>query len=293
VKFKGLAHSRKALVVPALLLILVLAGSSASNAWAQPWSFAFFADCRSEYPGYRAALDQLKINEPADPKFPTPAFVAAIGDLDPLPKSFGIYKEIIGGNVPYVPVRGNHESPSDVEFMLKQVLPSLKFPFEFFDKSSATYYFDLNNVRFIAIDRYTAYGKDLRDPALLGWLEKAIISAAKADHVFIGIHEVNPPLEASSDPFWGMLLSHADKVRAVIGGHTHSYTRRSITGAGYGSIYYINAGNAGRMSHGDDNLSFVGVSIDGKNVRFRAIQKPEAGGKFAVTDQWSAEGTER
>lgn len=286
---KSLVGSRKAPVLPGLFLVVVLFLSWASSACAGSWSFAIFADCRSEYAGYRAALDQLKTNKPDDPKFPPPAFVAAVGDLDPLPKSFEIYKEIIGESVPFVPVRGNHESPADVEFMLKRVLPSLKFALEFYDNSSATYYFDLNNVRFIVIDTYTPYAKGLKDPAFLGWVEKAISSAAKADHVFISLHDANPPVEPSADPFWGMLLRHADKVKAVIGGHTHTYTRRIISGAGYGGINYINAGNAGRMTHGDATPSLVEVSIEGKNVRFRTIQKPELGGKFAVTDKWSAE----
>ncbi len=287
-RINSIANSRKALVAT-FLGALVLSCSWTSSSFAEPWSFAFFADCRSEYPGYRAALHQLKSNEPTDSKFPSPSFVAAVGDLDPLPVSFGMYEEIIGNSVPFVPVRGNHESPSDVDFMMNKVLPLLKFPLEFFDQSSATYYFDFKNVRFIAIDRYTAYGKDLNDPEFLGWVEKAISSAGKADHVFIALHNYSPPVEPSAEPFWTMLFKHTDRVRAVIGGHTHSYSRRSISGAGYGNIYYINAGNAGRMSHGDDNLSFVGVSVDGKNLQFRAIQKPESGGKFAVTDQWAAE----
>ncbi|MFZ2446532.1 MAG: metallophosphoesterase [Syntrophobacteraceae bacterium] len=274
---------RFAPVLTALFLILL----SAACACAQPWSFTIFSDSRSEYSAYRSVFEQIKSNGPSDPKFPPPDFVAAVGDIDPLETTVRIYNETIGPGVPFVPVRGNHESRSDVQFMLKQVLPALKFPLKYYDPLSTTYYFDHKNIRFISIDTYTAYGKGLRDPGLLDWVEKAITSATSADHVFIAFHEPHLPLEPMRDPFWAILLRHTDKVRAVFCGHTHVHTRRFVPDT-YGGVHFINSGSAGQKGHSDKNLTIVGISVDRKDVQFRTIQAPQGMKVFRVTDRWSA-----
>jgi hypothetical protein len=218
---------------------------------------------------------------------PPAYFVVAVGDLDPLPKNFEIFREIIGPSVPYIPVRGNHEAPGDVQFILKRILPSEKAPVTPYDNSSVTYFFDWKNVRFISIDNYAAYAKGMDNPVLLEWLEKAITSAKGADHVFVSFHEPHIPDNSTTDPFWSLLLKHSDKVRAVLWGHSHAYGRRFIPDT-YGGVYIINAGNAGNIRHSDGQQTIVQISVDEGEVTFRAIQAPDRSKDFKVTDEWKA-----
>ena len=62
-----------------------------------------------------------------------------------------------------------------------------------YDKESVTFYYDWKNVRLIVIDQYAPYAKGLSNKTFLDWLEKAILSAKNADHVFIAFHEPHFP----------------------------------------------------------------------------------------------------
>lgn len=267
------------------LAILVQAGI----AFAERWSFAAISDIRPDFAAYTSVLRQINSGKPEDPGFPRAQLLLAVGDIDPLIRTVIIYQEVMGGDVPFIPVRGNHEGPEDVRYMLKKVLPGLGIPIEYYDSSSATYYFDWKNARFITIDRYTDYAGKLRNAVFLQWLEKAISSAAGADHVFIAFHEPYAPLFPENDPFWKILIKHSDKVRAVFNGHIHCYGRHLVPG-GRAGIYSINAGNAGSRGHSDGTLTAVEVSIDGKEVLYRAVQAPHGTRNFAVTDQWPSPG---
>ena len=133
-----------------------------------------------------------KISIPADRpirQFPKSDFVVAIGDIDPVKRTFQIFREIMGPEMPFIPVRGNHEAPEDVRFIIKDILPSEKPAVTVYDQKSATFYFDWKNVRLIVIDQYAPYAKGLSGAPILKWVENAIVSAKKADHVFISFHE--------------------------------------------------------------------------------------------------------
>ena len=273
-------------LTPALFIFLfLLCFFQTAPALAERWSFAVFSDNRNFEEAFRNVLEEIKSDLPADPLFPPSEFVVGVGDIDPLPRTVQIHKEVLGAAIPFIPVRGNHEAPSDVQFMLQTLLPSERPPVTAYDRQSATFYYDWKNVRLIAIDQYAPYARDLTNQALLAWVKKAIESAEKADHIFITFHEPYIPDDFLTDPFWGLLLKHTDKVRAVLIGHTHMFGRRFIPDT-YGGIYLINAGNAGAIGHSDRQNTFVQISVDKKEVLFRAVQTPDKQKKFEVTDKW-------
>lgn len=277
---------RNSRLAPALFILLAVIFQTCP-AFAERWSFSVFSDNRGFYEAYRNVLEEIKSGKPVDPDFPPAEFVAGVGDLDPVPRDFEIFREILGPTIPFIPVRGNHEAPEDVQFILQKILPSEKAPVTFHDTSSVTYFFDWKNVRFICIDNYAAYAKGMDNPALMEWLEKVITSANGADHVFVSFHEPYIPDNFTTDPLWSLLLKHSDKVRAVIWAHTHAYGRRFIPDT-YGGVYIINAGNAGNTKHSDNRQTVVQISVDEKKVIFRTIQAPNLSKDFKATDQWKA-----
>lgn len=273
-----------------LLILLIL--STASSAFAQKWCFAAFSDNRNFEIGYRNVLKNIDSGGPADPGFPRPDFVVAVGDIDPVKRTLQIFRDTLGPKMPFIPVRGNHEAPEDVRFILKDILPSEQPPVTVYDKESVTFYYDWKNVRLIVIDQYAAYAKGLSNKTFLDWLEKAIVSAKNADHVFIAFHEPHFPPVFHSDPFWTLLLKHSGKVRAVLCGHTHRYGRRYVSGSHGGGVGLINTGASGQTGHSDGMNTFVQISIDGKNAAFRAVQAPDKTRDFKVTDSWKAKASE-
>jgi hypothetical protein len=272
-------------------LLLLLTLSTASSAFAQKWSFAAFSDNRNFEVAYRNVLEDINSGGPADPGFPRPDFVVAVGDIDPVKRTLQIFRETIVPPMPFIPVRGNHEAPEDVRFILKDILPSEQPPARVYDKESVTFYYDWKNVRLIVIDQYAAYAKGLSKPAFLDWLERAILSAKNADHVFITFHEPHFPADFHSDPFWGLLIKHSDKVRAVLWSHTHCFARRYVPGS-QGGIELINSGAAGHTGHSDGMNTFVQIGVDGKDAAFRAVQAPDKTKDFKVTDNWKAKACE-
>ncbi len=268
-----------------LLILLIL--SMASPALGEKWSFAVFADNRNFEAGYRSVLEDIKSGGPADPAFPKADFAVAAGDIDPVKRTLQIFREIMGPQMPFIPVRGNHEAPEDVRYILKDILPSEKPAVTVYDQKSATFYYDWKNIRLIVIDQYAAYAKGLSGSAFLDWVENAILSAKDADHVFITFHEPHFATHSYSDPFWGLLLRHSGKVRAVLWAHTHSYGRSYVPGP-HGGIEEIDVGAAGNPGHSDGMNTFVQIGIDGKDAAFRAVQAPRKTKNFKVTNVWKA-----
>ncbi len=290
---KGMIRNRRGRVVPAFIsFFLLFSLLGAHPAFAEKWSFAVFSDNRNFEVSYRNVLEDINSGGPADPGFPRPDFVVAVGDIDPVRRTLQIFRETIVPSMPFIPVRGNHEGPEDVRFILKNILPSEQPPATVYDKESVTFYYDWKNVRLIVIDQYAAYAKGLRNRTFLNWLEGAILSAKNADHVFITFHEPHFPADFHSDPFWGLLLKHSDKVRAVLWGHTHFYDRRYVPDL-HGGIGLINAGAAGNIGHSDRMSTFVQISVDGKDAAFRTVQAPDKTKDFKVTDSWKAKASER
>jgi len=270
------------------LLLVLLALCSASSAFAERWSFAVFSDNRNFEIAYRNVLENINAGGPADPQFPRPDFVVAAGDIDPVKRTLQLFRETMGPEMPFIPVRGNHEAGVDLLYILNDILPSENTPVVLYDKGSATFYYDWKNVRLIVIDQYATYARGFRDPKFLKWVENTIVSAKDADHVFITFHEPRFPADVQSDPFWRMLLKHSDKVRAVIWGHTHAYGRLGVKDS-HGEIVAIDAGAAGNTGHSDGMNTFVQISLDGKDAAFRTVQAPDKTKNFKVTDNWKAQ----
>jgi predicted phosphodiesterase len=262
----------------------------AAPALAEKWSFAVIADNRSAFASYRNVLGEirdLRVNPP--PRFPAAAFVLACGDLDPLRQNYAIYRDVFHAKPPvYLPVRGNHEKPDDVRFILDEILPAYGQSIHLRDRASINYTVDWENVRIIVLDQYPGYDKSLTRPENLNWLETAITSATNANHIFIAYHEPNLPKATRHDAFWKLLLKHQDKVRAVFNGHTHAYERRRVA-EGKGGIEVINAGNAGQSKHGDQQQTIVEVMVDGPYVYVRVLRAPNGTSQFKLEDEWDTE----
>jgi hypothetical protein len=282
---EGMKHAMKRLLAAFWLILLI-----AAPALAEKWSFAVIADNRSVFASYRNVLGEirdLRVNPP--PRFPAAAFILACGDLDPLRQNYAVYRGVFKDKPPaYLPVRGNHEEPDDISFILKEILPAYGQSIHLRDAASINYTVDWENVRIIVLDQYPGYDKSLTHAENLNWLESAITSANNANHIFIAYHEPNLPKATEHDAFWNLLLKHQDKVRAVFNGHTHVYERRRV-GEGKRGIDVINAGNAGQSKHGDQQQTIVEVMVDGPYVYVRVLRAPNGTSKFQLRDEWDTE----
>ena len=274
--------------IPAFLF-LILAVPTPSLA--QKWSFAVLADNRSAYAAYRNVLEEIRdLSVNPSPAFPSADFVLGCGDIGPLAKNDALYKEVFQGKQPpFFPVRGNHETAEDVAYSLERLLPSTGSGLKLQGQGCMNYHVDWKNVRLVALDQYCDFSKVMGGKMALKWLDETIGSATAVDHVFIALHEPLFPGGFTDSGFWDILFKHKDKVRAVLAGHYHAYDRKRFPDEN-GSIYYINAGNAGWVSHSDNKQTIVEVMIENKKVTFRVVQAPNGSTDFKFREQWESEG---
>jgi hypothetical protein len=287
--------------------------------YAEKWSFVALADNRGSFDHYREVLKLIKKidDNPKHNSIPVD-FILACGDLDPVEKNDAIYKEIFPDqSIIYFPVIGNHEIDdiTNKEYIVKTILPRLRSKIKRTDKINANYYFDWKNVRIIALDQYSTFGKgnDRGWVTSIGaaWLEKTIKSTPKKiDHIFIAMHEPAFPrgrhlreggLTNEEIACWEMFVENNDRVRAVLVGHTHTYSRMRVKNpykaasstTNYpdekGGIYQIDTGNAGNTWGGDPSLTIVWIEINGKKIDFKTIQASVDDYKFKKTDTWKYE----
>ena len=144
-----------------------------------------------------------------------------------------------------------------------------------YDKESVTFYYDWKNVRLIVIDQYAAYAKGLSNKKFLDWLEKAILSAKNADHVFIAFHEPRFPGLFRSDPFWNLLLKHSGQGQGRALGAYSPLWQAVLFPIRRWRNRVDQTGAAGKTGHSDGMNTFVQIGIDGKNAAFRAVQAPD------------------
>jgi hypothetical protein len=194
--------------------------------------------------------------------------------------------------VPLYPAVGNHElyrDPSGERFRRFFVLPA--------DGRTRRYYsFRWGPARFIALDGNAV------TPEQTGWLQQTL-AAARAErvpHVFVYLHQ--PPFStgghcgaAIAEADWVHLFERYD-VRAVFGGHDHSYQRLErggvtyfVTGGGGAQIYaeradcaafdlaarrrYVEAFHYLRVSVVGEVAEVAALTLDGaeiESVRLRA-----------------------
>jgi len=288
--------------------------------YAEKWSFVAFADNRGSFDHYREVLKLIKKidDNPKHNSIPVD-FILACGDLDPVEKNDAIYKEIFPKqNIIYFPVIGNHEIDdiTNKKYIVETILPRLKKRITTTDEKNANYYFDWKNVRIIALDQYSDFGigndRGWVTKKGAAWLQKTIESAPKKiDHIFIAMHEPAFPrgrhlreggLSKEEIACWEMFVNNNDRVRAVLVGHTHTYSRMRIKNPykaasstttfpdDKGGIYQIDTGNAGNTWGGDPHLTVVWIEINGKNLTFKTIQASVDDYKFKKTDIWKLEG---
>jgi hypothetical protein len=280
-----MTRNRKSLAV--FLSLLAVLWIAATPAPAETWSFGVIADSRAASSSYRNTLEAIgKPGKPGAGGEAAVELVLAVGDMDPVAQNYRTFRDFFGDGGPlFVPVRGNHESPKDVAFIMNGILPAGGERVRVAPGKGVTYYIDWKNVRIIAVDQYLKSSPGIKDPELIAWVEEAIRSAPEQTHVFVSFHEPDIPDKPASDPFWSMLFKHSDRVRAVVCGHTHTYARRLVTDAS-GSLHYVNAGNAGRSNHSDSKQTVVMVAVEAGKVGFRTFQAPDGTKDFNLTDQW-------
>jgi hypothetical protein len=269
----------------------------------KPWSFAAIADCRrlSERPKgvLESALQEIRDNKVASAtKFAPAEFVLGCGDITLAiddHANWNLWVETFkdAKDKPcFFPVIGNWDD-EDVAFNKKVVLPAQR---NVSGDDPWKYYVDWKNVRLII-------SHDLK------YVEGLIVSAPeKIQHIFVADHYPIFPryaheAESRADDatFWNMLVKHHDKVRALFVGHTHHYSRMRVADPKSahdvksfpdeeGGVYQIDCGNAGRGSHGEKVATIVEVMVEGKKLRFRAVQAEHAKpSEFKVADEWTVE----
>jgi hypothetical protein len=271
----------------AALLLLVLFGGSAA---AEEWAFAVIGDNRAAFANYRNVLNEIR-TQTVNPGavFPSLDLVMACGDLDPVKENHTIFKEIFKSDLPaYFPLRGNHDSPEDVRFIMHNVLLPYGHRINLQDERNINYFTDWKNVRLIALDQYSPFGRSFDVESALKWIEGALNAPDHIRHIFVAFHEPYLPDHADEDPFWKLLVRE-ERVRAVFAAHTHTYQKRRFPEAVSG-MYYVNAGNAGQANHSDKLQTIVEVMVDGETVTFRVIQAQDGTTDFKMREEWEIKG---
>jgi predicted phosphodiesterase len=273
-----------------LLAALVLLGLLVSAAAAEEWAFAVIGDVRSASASYRNVLNEIRTQTVNPEKaFPFPDLVVACGDLDPVQENFAIFREVFKNKTPaYFPVRGNHESPEDLRFIVQHILPPYGKSITRQDEMNINYFTDWKNVRLIVLDQYSSFGKFFDADSALKWIENALKAPAPIRHIFIAFHEPYLPFYPDNDPFWS-LLAREDRVKAVFAGHTHIYQKRRFPEAVTGT-YHVNVGNAGQANHSDRRQTIVEVMINGETATFRVLQAPDGTADFSLREEWEIAG---
>ena len=273
--------------VLAAVLLLILMGKPAV---AEEWAFAVIGDNRAAFASYRNVLNEIRTQRVNPGKtFPSLDLVVACGDLDPIDENYTIFKEILKSKPPaYFPVRGNHDSPEDVRFIIRNILLPYGKSVNRQDEKNTNYFTDWKNARLIVLDQYSSFGKSFDGDSALKWIEGALKAPDHIRHIFVAFHEPYLPYHPDKDPFWNLLVRE-ERVRAVFAGHTHGYQMRRFPEPVTG-IYYVNAGNAGQAVHGDNRQTIVEVMISGEKVTFRVIQAQDGTANFNIREEWEIKG---
>jgi hypothetical protein len=277
-------------------LAFVLCGIICTKSvWAQQeWSFAAISDIQSGFSSYLNVLNEIKTPTVGrEIRGKRADFILVLGDLSPVSVNFSIFQKTFENTHSlFFPARGNHESNLDVRLIEAKILPaaaSFIQALNRFSKSGLSYWFDWRNARLIILDQYADFKRSGANPKALQWLSQAIESAASVDHVFLGFHEPFFPWDTEQDPFWGILLKHRPRVRALFFGHTHIYHRTRFPELLEG-IPVINVGNAGQNTHSDMRQTIVCVSVDGHRARVTTVQTPDGKSNFRVADAFELNG---
>jgi len=216
----------------------------------------------------------------------------------------GFYERLkiqFGDDVVWYPTVGNHETDTTD-------MPWLR---SFYDDHLAgsvnpgpgpspchktTYSWDYQNAHFVQLNMYYDGTTDEADgafsDALYNWLVEDLDKNTKPV-VFVIYHEPAYPDDRGGkdspegwERFWKLLNDR--KVIAGLCAHSHMYARYQVDGDWETFTWEVDAGNAGRLSHGDPWQTFIDITVyDNGEVQFVTWQGMETE-EFTVTDTWTA-----
>jgi hypothetical protein len=266
------------------------------------FKFTLTGDPRSGLSKWRHTLKQMKAK--VDGEF---AFHITAGDYfedDGSTLAADFYKTLraeFGDDVIWYPGVGNHElkgDATDLEWLCRFYNDHLEEKVNPGPKGceETTYSWDYGIAHFVQLNMYyddIEYDKDGEfSDILYDWLVEDMDKNTKPV-VFVIYHEPAFPNgrggKDHSPPGWErfMKLLNERKVVAGLCAHTHTYTRYQVEGDWDTFTWEVDAGNAGRMSHGDKHQTFVDITVfeDGR-VKFDTWQGLEAQ-DFKKTDSWT------
>jgi hypothetical protein len=266
----------------AFSLILLLFPSLAAAA---PFHFIVTSDNRNYRARFQHVLAEVRahVGEPG-------AFVASVGDVDPVADTYADLAAAFGDGVVWHTAIGNHDfGVSDLAWLQahNEALAVSKHPGP--PACAATNYsFDVENAHLVILDEFCGRGgaADIDDP-LYDWLAADLAATSQSVIIVVG-HEpaypfyrhVGESLDANPqhrDRFWSLLEQY--HVAAYFCGHTHHF---SAYRTGNGRVWQIDAGNSGQ----DAVQTFVDVAVEPAGVRFD-VWSGRLESSFELIDSWS------
>ena len=280
----------------------------AIGAKAGSFHFTLTGDPRSGLSRWRHMLKQMKEKIGGVGAFHITAGDYFEDDHSTLASHF--YDEMVaefGPDVVWYPGVGNHEvqrEQHDLLWLRQFYRDKLQGKVNAGPQGSeeTSYSWDYRNAHFVQIDMYFDGEKHREDVGfsdqILEWLEKDLDKNTRPV-VFVIYHEPAWPNDRGgkdSPDNWQKFMKILNDRKVVAGfcAHTHTYGRTQVPGPWESVTWEIDAGNAGRLSHGDKHQTFVDIIVkpDG-TVEFNTWQGLE-GEDFKITDSWTAKaGTSR
>ncbi|MHC4500946.1 MAG: metallophosphoesterase family protein, partial [Planctomycetota bacterium] len=282
-----------------LLLAAVLVSSAASPLFAE-FRFTVTGDPRDGLSRWQWTLSEMA-NKVGDEG----AFHITAGDyyedgaVTVAADFYDALKIQFGEDVVWYPTVGNHETDTTDMPWLRQF---------YYDHLQGTvspgpvnceetmYSWDYQNAHFVQLNMYYDGITDEHDDGefrdeLYNWLVNDLDTTTKSV-VFVIYHEPAYPegrggksSPAGWERFWKLLNDR--KVYAGLCAHSHQYARYQVDGDWETFTWEVDAGNAGRLSHGDPDQTFVDVTVsdDGtvEFVTWRGMENEQ----FTVTDTWT------
>jgi hypothetical protein len=217
----------------------------------------------------------------------------------------GFYERLVaqfGVDVVWYPTVGNHE--------LEEGGPDMVWLRNFYydhlegtvnpgppNGEETTYSWDYQNAHFVQLNQYydgTTDDADIDEytDALYNWLVEDLDRNTKPV-VFVIYHEPAYPAGRGgkdSPEGWERLLKLLNDRKVIAGlcADTHTYARYQVDGDWDTFTWEVDAGNAGRLSHGDPWQTFIDVTVSSEGeVQFVTWQGME-NEEFTVTDTWTA-----
>ncbi|MHC4639480.1 MAG: metallophosphoesterase family protein [Planctomycetota bacterium] len=261
--------------------------------------FTLTGDPRSDLGKWRHTLKQAKAN--VNNEF---AFHITAGDFFENDRStvtadfYNVLKEEFGNDVVWYPGMGNHEFNSkgtELQWFREYYQDNLRTKVTPGPKGceETTYSWDYENAHFVQLNMYwdgEEYGKGGFSEAIMKWLEDDLEKNTKPV-VFVIYHRPAWPNGRggkNSPKNWERFLKLLNDKKVVAGlcADTHTYGRYQVDGDWEKYTWEVDAGNAGRISHGNKLQTFVDITVTSDDrVIFETWQGLEDE-PFRKTDSW-------